>query len=71
MALSIALAGAQEKDAAVELVDLRDYGPPFCTGETQDASQNTLGVQRLRQRVTEASGVILARRTITGHSAAC
>jgi NAD(P)H-dependent FMN reductase len=60
MALSIALAGAQEKGAAVELVDLRDYGLPFCTGETQDASQNTPGVQRLRQSVREASGVILA-----------
>ena len=60
MALSIALAGAQEKGAAVELVDLRDYGLPFCTGETQDASQNTPGVQRLRQSVMEASGVILA-----------
>jgi NAD(P)H-dependent FMN reductase len=60
MALSIALAGAQEKGAAVELVDLRDYGLSFCTGETQDASQNTPGVQRLRQRVREASCVILA-----------
>lgn len=60
MALSIALAGAQEKGAAVELVDLRDHGLPFCTGGTQDASQNAPGVQRLRQSVMEASGVILA-----------
>jgi FMN reductase len=60
MALSIALAGAQENGAAVELADLRDYNLPLCTGEAQDASQNTPGVQRLRQNVREANGVILA-----------
>jgi NAD(P)H-dependent FMN reductase len=60
MALSIALAGARERGAAIELVDLRDNDLPFCTGETQDASQNTPSVQRLRQSVMEVSGVILA-----------
>ena len=60
MALSIALAGAQEKGAGIELVDLHDYNLPFCSGEMQDTSQNAPGVQRLRQSVAEASGVILA-----------
>lgn len=56
--MKIALAGAEEMGATAELVDLRDYDLPFCTGE--DSTAEKLGVQRLRQRVSEASGVILA-----------
>ncbi len=59
-ALTIALAGAQEKGATTELLDLRDYDLPFCTGEEEDPVQNTLGIQQLRQRVAEASGIVLA-----------
>ncbi len=59
-ALTIALAGAQEKGATTELLDLRDYDLPLCTGEEEDPVQNTLGIQRLRQRVAEASGIVLA-----------
>jgi FMN reductase len=59
-ALTIALAGAQEKGATTELLDLRDYDLPLCTGEEEDPVQNTLGIQQLRQRVAEASGIVLA-----------
>ncbi len=58
VALTIALAGAEEKGATAELIDLRDYDLPFCTGE--DEFKNEPGVQRLRQNVMEANGVILA-----------
>jgi NAD(P)H-dependent FMN reductase len=57
-ALKIALAGAQERGAAAELLDLRDYDLPFC-GDV-DAIEGNAGVQRLRQKVSEASGIILA-----------
>ena len=57
-ALKIALAGAQERGAAAELLDLRDYDLPFC-GDV-DAIEGNAGVQRLRQKVLEASGIILA-----------
>ncbi|MFY9719225.1 MAG: NAD(P)H-dependent oxidoreductase [Candidatus Cybelea sp.] len=56
--LKIALAGAEEMGARAELVDLRDYDLPFCSGE--DSTAERPGVQSLRQRVSEASGVILA-----------
>lgn len=56
--LKIALAGAEEMGASAELVDLRDYDLPFCTGE--DSTAERPSVQRLRQRISEASGVILA-----------
>ena len=59
-ALKIALAGAEEKGVTAELLDLRDYDLPFCTGGDVDALQGKAGVQRLRQKVLEASGVILA-----------
>ncbi|MGA8474467.1 MAG: NAD(P)H-dependent oxidoreductase [Candidatus Cybelea sp.] len=58
VALKIALAGAEEMGATAELADLRDYDLPFCTGE--DSGAGKPGVLRLRQRVSEASGVILA-----------
>lgn len=59
LALNIALAGAAERGASTEFVDLRDYDLPFCTGaegEVQDAP----GIQRLRRRVRDAKGIILA-----------
>jgi FMN reductase len=59
-ALKIALAGAEEKGATAELLDLRDYDLPFCTGGSLDAVQGSAGVERLRQKVFEARGVILA-----------
>jgi FMN reductase len=59
-ALKIALAGAKERGATAELLDLRDYDLPFCTGGDVDAIQGNAGVQRLRQKVFEASGIILA-----------
>src|SRR5579863_2120015 len=59
-ALKIALAGAEEGGATAELLDLRDYDLPFCTGGDIDAIHGNAGVQRLRQKVFEASGIILA-----------
>src|SRR5579862_4020635 len=59
-ALKIALAGAEDKGATTELLDLRDYDLPFCAGGDVDAIQGKAGVQRLRQKVLEASGIILA-----------
>src|SRR5580700_9157556 len=59
-ALKIALAGAEERAATAELLDLRDYDLPFCTGGDVDSSEGKAGVQRLRQKVLEASGIILA-----------
>jgi FMN reductase len=59
-ALQIALAGAQERGAATELLDLRDYDLPFCAGEAGEPDQRNAGVERLRQRVLAANGVILA-----------
>jgi FMN reductase len=59
-ALKIALAGAEEKGVTAELLDLRDYDLPFCAGADVDAIQGKAGVQRLRQKVLEASGIILA-----------
>jgi FMN reductase len=58
--LKIALAGAEEKGATAELLDLRDYDLPFCTGGDIDSIEGKAGVQRLRQKVFEASGIILA-----------
>jgi FMN reductase len=58
-ALKIALAGAEERGAAAELLNLRDYDLPFCGGGDVDAIQGA-GVQRLQQKVSEANGIILA-----------
>jgi NAD(P)H-dependent FMN reductase len=60
IALKIALSGAQEKGATAELLDLRDYDLPFCAGEEGDPNQHASAVERLRQSVIEADGVILA-----------
>ena len=59
-ALKIALAGAEEKGVTAELLDLRDYDLPFCTGGDADAIPGNAGVERLRQEVLEANGIILA-----------
>jgi FMN reductase len=56
-ALKIALAGAEERGVTAELVDLRDYNLPFCTGGDVHVLP---GVQQLRQKVLEANGIILA-----------
>ena len=55
MAVSLALEGAQEYGAKTRLLDLREYGLIF------SASQNheTEGVQRMRQDVQAAHGIIL------------
>jgi FMN reductase len=50
VALTIALAGAEEMGATAELVDLRDYDLPFCTGE--ESTVEKPGVRRLRPRQT-------------------
>ena len=60
VALRIALAGVQERGATAQLLDLRDYDLPFCAGEERDPNQPNSGVERLRQSVLEANGVILA-----------
>jgi len=60
VALKIALAGAEERGVTTELLDLRDYDLPFCNGGDVDTGQGGAGVQRLRQKVLEASGIILA-----------
>jgi FMN reductase len=59
-ALKVALDGAQERGAIAELLDLRDYDLPFCAGENSDPVDATSGAARLRQRVAEAHGIILA-----------
>jgi NAD(P)H-dependent FMN reductase len=59
-ALKIVLEGAQEKGATTDLLDLREYDLPFCTGEEGDAAKGTSGAAQLRQRVLEANGIILA-----------
>lgn len=58
--MKIALAGAEERGATGEFLDLRDYDLPFCTGGDVDAISGKDGVQRLRRKVLEASGIILA-----------
>ena len=58
-ALKIALAGAEERGVGTEFLDLREYDLPFCAGGN-DAIQGNAGVQRLRQKVLEANGIILA-----------
>ncbi len=58
MALDAALAGAAANRAMVEVVNLRDYDLPFCSGE--DEYRESPGVARLRNIVAEANGIILA-----------
>lgn len=58
MAVEIALQGAKEHGAEVQLLDLRDYDLPFCDGSGKESEQ-AHDVLRLRQAVSEAHGVIL------------
>jgi NAD(P)H-dependent FMN reductase len=39
---------------------LREYDLPFCTGEETDPAKGSSGAARLRHRVLEANGIILA-----------
>jgi NAD(P)H-dependent FMN reductase len=58
MALRIALRGAEEAGARTQLIDLRDYKLAFCDGgDDQNLPQD---VQRLRDEVKRAHGIILA-----------
>jgi FMN reductase len=59
MALNVALAGASERGATAELLDLRGFDLPFCTGEEGGLPGNA-GVERLRNKIAGASGIILA-----------
>jgi NAD(P)H-dependent FMN reductase len=59
-ALQLALAGAHEKGAATELLDLRDFELSFCTGEEKEPDRRNAGVERLQQSIMQAHGIILA-----------
>jgi FMN reductase len=58
-ALVYALAGAREWGADTELVDLRDFDLPFCTGSTAP-EDDPPDLARFRTLVSEARGIILA-----------
>jgi len=58
MAVEIALEGAKEHGAEVQLIDLRDYDLVFCDGSGKEG-ERAPDVLRLRQAVGEAHGVIL------------
>ena len=58
-ALNIALQGAAELGAEVELIDLREYTIPFCDGKA-DESAYPPDVFRLRKTVAGAQGIIFA-----------
>jgi len=58
MAVEIALQGAKEHGAEVQLLDLRDYDLPFCDGSGKESEQAPDAL-RLRRAVSEAHGVIL------------
>lgn len=57
-ALLIALAGAAELGAEVQLIDLRDYDLTFCDGDNDDRHVPA-DVLRLRADVRSAQGIIL------------
>lgn len=57
-AVQIALNGATELGAETEMLDLRDYDLPFCSGTRNVDSQNP-DVCRLRSEVKTADGIIL------------
>ena len=58
MAVQIALRGAEEAGAEIQLIDLREYDLPFCDGE-DDQAQGYPDVLRLKREVAAAQGVIL------------
>jgi len=55
-ALDIALRGAQEIGAEIQLIDLRNYELPFCDGNDNNYPDD---VFRLRREVRQAHGIIL------------
>jgi len=57
-ALEIALQGAQEVGAEIQLIDLNEYALPFCEGKDDDAPPSA-GVQRLRADVRRAQGILI------------
>ena len=58
MAVKIALQGAQEVGARIQLVDLRNYELVFCDGK-EDESNYPEDVFKLRREVRQAQGIIL------------
>ena len=58
MALRIALRGAEEAGVEAQLIDLREYQLAFCDGG--DDEKLPKDVQRLRDDVQRAQGIILA-----------
>jgi NAD(P)H-dependent FMN reductase len=59
LALALALRGAEEAGAHIELIDLRDYQIIFCDGK-DDESLYPEDVFKLRAKVRRAQGIILA-----------
>lgn len=57
LTVALALQGAKEYGAEVELIDLRDFALPFCEGKTSETEE--ADVLRLRAKVAGAQGVIL------------
>lgn len=58
MAVNVALEGAKEAGATIQLIDLRDYSLSFCDGKTGQMTPSA-DVIRLRGEVKQARGVIL------------
>jgi NAD(P)H-dependent FMN reductase len=54
--LEIALEGAAGLGAEIEMLDLRDFDLPFCTGEDDDIQGDVL---KLRKKVKESHGVLI------------
>jgi NAD(P)H-dependent FMN reductase len=63
MALRIALEGAASTGAETSLIDLGEYTLPFCTGGDE---QDPPGVNRLREQIKSADGILLASPTYHG-----
>jgi len=62
MALNIALAGAAEVGAEIELIDLREYQLVFCGSNVDENNveiEYPADVLRLREKVEQAHGIIL------------
>jgi FMN reductase len=58
MTVRIALKGAQEVGARIQLIDLKDYQLVFCDGK-EDQNSFPEDVFRLRRAVSQAGGIIL------------
>lgn len=57
LAVQLALEGARETGAAIELIDLRSYELGFCTGE--EGADEPADVERLRSTVKSCHGLVL------------